>query len=63
MRCPGDSSTAEELDIEKLRFKAVGSSLGVVAEVRPALCGAGPLATSAFHRRSLLAGSLFQGNA
>lgn len=63
MRSPGDSSTAEELDIEKLRFKASGSSLGVVAEVSLALCGAGPLATSVFHRRSLLAGSLFPGNA
>lgn len=63
MRSLGDSSTAEELDIDKLRFKAIGSSLGVVAVVRPGLCGAGPLATSVFHRRSLLTGSLFPGNA
>lgn len=59
MRSLGVSSVAEESDLEKLRFKAIGSSLGVVAGLGVVLCASGPLTVSVFHLRCLFAGSLF----
>ena len=55
----GVSSVAEESDLEKLRFKVIGSSLGVVAGLGVVLCASGPLTVSVFHLRCLFAGSLF----
>jgi len=59
MRSLGVSSVAVESDLERLRFRAIGSSLGVVAGLGVVLCGSGPLTVSVFHLRCLFAGSLF----
>lgn len=56
MRSFGESSAAEESDLEKLRLRGADSFLGVVAGVVP--CGSGPLVVSEFHLRCLFAGSL-----
>lgn len=62
MRSLGVSSVAEELDLEKLRFRAVCPSLGVMAALGVVLCRSDPLIASVFHLRCLFAGSLFPTN-
>ncbi|RHN69411.1 hypothetical protein MtrunA17_Chr3g0124451 [Medicago truncatula] len=62
MRSLGVSSVADELDLDKLRFRVICPSLGVVADLGVVLCRSAPLTASVFHLRCLFAGSLFPTN-
>jgi hypothetical protein len=62
MRSLGVSSVAEELDLEKLRFRVICPSFGVLADLRVVLCRSDPLTVSVFHLRCLFAGSMFATN-
>ncbi|KAK7243248.1 hypothetical protein RIF29_38039 [Crotalaria pallida] len=59
MRSLGASSVAKESNLEKVRLRATGPSLGVVTDLGIVLCESGPLTVSVFHLRCLFSGSLF----